>query len=258
MAHIIAFTGKKQSGKNTQANYLAGEILLTKQVIDKYEVNASGELLVPTILIGLEEPIMMPIDLARRDEAFLRDAPALIWPHVKLFSFADPLKDICMNLFDLTYDQCYGSNEAKETLTGVKWENLPHYIRLKNAQKDKCPKGFMTAREIMQHVGTEIVRRTYENAWANNCIRRILADKPGVAMICDCRFPNEVEVVRQAGGKVIRLARDVSNDKHVSETALDPKKYDWNNFDLVVPAEATMEEAAKLCKEKFVEWGVLA
>jgi len=255
MGHIIAFTGKKQSGKTTQANYLAGEILTLKDVVENYEVNENGELMVPTVVEGVIK--WAPLDLARRDKAFM-DGAHLVWPHIRLFSFADPLKDICMNLFDLTYDQCYGSNEDKETLTNINWENLPHYIRLKNAQKEKCPKGAMTAREVMQHLGTEIVRRTYENAWANSCIKRIVDFNSEVSMVCDCRFPNEVDVIKKAGGKVIRLARNVSNDKHVSETALDPKKYDWSNFDLVIPAEATAEETAKLCKEKFVEWGVLS
>lgn len=255
--NIIVFTGKKGSGKNTMANYVAGEVLVANNVIDKYEVDDKGQLLVPTSISGDVE--MHPLDLSRQDKFFKEHAPKYIWPNVKLYSFADPLKDICMNLLGLTYEQCYGTDEDKNSLTKITWESLPHYIRLKNAKKDKCPTGIMTAREVMQHVGTEIFRRMSNDCWVENCAKRVLTDNSKVAMICDCRFPNEVECLKKSGGKVIRLTRNTSNDKHESEVALDAPKYDQSNFDLILDnkSELSKDTFAKL-KPKLVEWGVLS
>ena len=90
----------------------------------------------------------------------------------------------------------------------------------------------MTAREVMQYVGTEIFRKMYGNVWVDSTIRKIKQDNPTMAIVCDIRFPNEVEGVQQVGGKVLRLLRDPyqGEDQHASETALDdypPEKFDW-------------------------------
>ncbi len=31
----------------------------------------------------------------------------------KIYNFADPLKQLCIDIFGLTYNQCYGTDEAK-------------------------------------------------------------------------------------------------------------------------------------------------
>ena len=92
----------------------------------------------------------------------------------------------------------------------------------------------MTARQVLQTVGTEFFRSIQHNVWADATIRRIQQDNPLVALIGDCRFPNEVEAVKRAGGTVIKLTRNLYNSDHASETALDPENYDQSNFDLVV------------------------
>jgi len=94
----------------------------------------------------------------------------------------------------------------------------------------------MTAREVMQYVGTEVFRKMYHNVWADATIRRIEIEQPLVALITDCRFPNEVEAIQKAGGKVMRLTRDIyeGQDQHPSETALDKDEFDWSKFDWVI------------------------
>lgn len=58
--------------------------------------------------------------------------------------------------------------------------------------------------------------------------------KPKLAIITDCRFPNEVEAIKSAGGIVARLTRNVHNSEHISESILDKDNYDWGNFDYVL------------------------
>ena len=172
MTKIIAFAGRKQSGKTTCSD-----------AVLKY-FNGS----------------VMPFNGG------------------KIYNFADPLKnDICMNILGLSYDQCYGSDEQKNELVDCWWQNKQ-----------------LSAREVMQFVGTDIFRTMQKNVWADATIHKIKKDQPQLAIIADCRFPNEVEAIRQAGGLIIKLMRNPYNSNHASEVALDPDNYDYNNFDLIV------------------------
>ena len=138
--------------------------------------------------------------------------------NVKIYNFADPLKrDICMNILGLNYDQCYGDDFAKNTITDVIWDNK-----------------YLTAREVMQFVGTDIFRKMKQDVWAGATINKITNEQKDIALIADCRFPNEVEAVKNAGGIVIKLTRNPYNSNHISETALDPENYDHSNFDMIL------------------------
>jgi hypothetical protein len=88
----------------------------------------------------------------------------------------------------------------------------------------------MTAREFMQFFGTDIMRKIHPNVWANACLNKISKEGSDLAVIADVRFPNEVEAINKAGGKVLRLERNVHDDSHDSEVALDSKNYDHSNF----------------------------
>ena len=88
----------------------------------------------------------------------------------------------------------------------------------------------MTAREFMQFFGTDIMRKIHPNVWANACVNKITKEGSDLAIVADTRFPNEVEAINKAGGKVLRLERDIHDDNHDSETALDASNYDHSNF----------------------------
>lgn len=171
MTKIIAFAGRKQSGKTTSA----------KITYDFYR-------------------------------QYLDDN------NVKIYNFADLLKnDICINIFGLTYDQCYGSDDDKNSITDLEWDGKK-----------------LTAREVMQFVGTDIFRKLKENVWAEATIKKIQSDNPKIAIIADCRFPNEVKAVKDVEGVVIKLMLNPFESDHTSETALDPINYDQKNFDIVI------------------------
>ena len=179
---ILAFAGRKQSGKSTSAEYV-------QSIVNSHNLGLSN----------------------------------------KIYSFADPLKqDICINILGLTYEQCYGSDEHKNTLTDIRWQDMPDY----NESFEMS--GHMSARQIMEHVGTNIFRKIKTNVWVDATIDRIKKENLDLAIIADCRFPNEVESIKNAGGYVIRLDLDPFGAQSNSESALDKDAYDWNNFDLVI------------------------
>lgn len=254
MTTIIGFTGRKQSGKNTMCNYVIGESLVKHEVIDKYDIAEDGGLLVPFVMPDGETGMGI-LDMSSIDPRFLEYANKFLYPFVKLYSFADPLKRLCMDLLGLSYEQCYGTNEDKATKSTILWENMPDYGKIKYALKSKAPKGLMTAREVMQHMGTEIFRKMNTNCWTDYCINRINLDKPEIALVCDCRFPNEADAIKNAGGKLVRLLRGNHEDKHESEIALDPENYDQSNFDVIIDnREISKPEAFQQLSPKLAEW----
>ena len=89
----------------------------------------------------------------------------------------------------------------------------------------------MSAREFLQYFGSDICRTIKENIWTDTTIDQIERENPLVAIISDCRFPNEAEAIQNAGGKVIKLTRHKdTKDKHTSETALE----NWEDWDAVI------------------------
>lgn len=166
---LIGFAGRKQSGKNTCADYVSG--LYQNKNIES-----------------------------------------------KIYSLADPLKqDICMNILGLSYEQCYGEDMDKNTLTDIEWEGSK-----------------LTAREVMQFVGTDLFRKMKDDVWISSMLNKIKRENIPVALCCDIRFVNEVEQFKSIGGIVIKLTRNPYNSTHSSETALDAENYDQSNFDLII------------------------
>ena len=222
--NILGIAGKKQSGKTTASNYLVGTYLVAMEVVKGgMFINPKGELQVTDIL-GNRDGHDVILDLTRRDNVMLDFLDEYVNPYIKVYSFADPLKWLCMDIMGLTHKQCYGTNEEKDSPTKYAWQRMPGLTSDKTGQ--------MTAREVMQYVGTDIFRKMGPNIWVNATIRRIQLEQPMLAIIPDIRFPNEVKGVQKAGGKVIKLTRNPlgDSDQHFSETALD----NYEGFDAIL------------------------
>lgn len=225
MTKIIAVAGKKQSGKTTSLNFIHGQILKKNLVIENFEIDDVGRLVVTGLFRDEEGSLvkgMGVLDLNQKSQEFEAYASQKIWPLVKGYNFADTLKDICMATLGLTFEQCYGSDNEKNSLTELRWEDMPD-------NPDR--KGFMTAREVLQFVGTDVFRKMRQNVWVDSVLDQIEAEQPGVAVIGDCRYVNEVEAVKSRGGYVVRLLRNnESKDTHRSENDLD----NFTGYDCVI------------------------
>lgn len=86
-------------------------------------------------------------------------------------------------------------------------------------------KTFHTVRELLQFIGTDIIR-AYNNDWHVNRIREMV-DKDKNYVFDDVRFPNEVNLIRELGGDMWFIIRpDISTvSNHTSETSLK-----WQDF----------------------------
>ena len=219
---IIGVVGKKQSGKDTLCDFLK-LLFYDPNIREKY------------YKYGLTK---CDIYLLEKD--------------VKCFSFADSLKQLCMNVLGLTYQQCNGTNEDKNSLTNFKWENLPTEIRIKDDVKKE---GFMTAREILQVVGTDIFRNYFDTeTWIKSTMRAIEKDDCSIALISDVRFPEEVDIIDENDGYIFQLTRNVcKTDVHISEKALegyDFKKKEDHHF-FIDNKDMSIEEKNKAVLSVF-------
>jgi hypothetical protein len=137
-------------------------------------------------------------------------------------------------------------------------DDAKHYSDWKTLGLVEHADGPMTAREVLQYVGTEIFRKMYHNVWADALIRQIIKEDSSYALISDVRFPNEVQAIKDAGGKVLRLTRNPAGDSdvHESETALDKENFDWSKFDEVLDnAHMNVSEQNKATHDILLKWG---
>lgn len=65
----------------------------------------------------------------------------------------------------------------------------------------------ITPRWILQHWGTEVCRQGFhDDIWIAS-LENKLRNATDNIVISDCRFPNEIQAIRSAGGRVIRVVR---------------------------------------------------
>jgi hypothetical protein len=237
MAKIVGISGRKQSGKNTVANFINGNVLQDREMVMDFFINDDGQLAIKTVNSTGEEGYGI-FDVTRKDTAFVDYAEKELWPYIKVYHFADYLKDLSINLFGLNAQNVYGTDQQKNELTNIKWENMP-FITKKG--------GHMTHREFLEQFGTKVVRKIKTDAWVTATINKINYENSQLAIIPDVRFPNEVEAIKASGGVVIRLARNLHDSDVECETVLDKNNFDWSNFDAVI--DNTDYTIDQLCSE---------
>ncbi len=251
MTKILGISGKKQSGKTTAGNFLFGCAMLSAEIVEYATIDDNGNLVVPYESgNGTTSPCVFPVDSFH--PSMVAFMSANIWSDIKIYNFADNLKQICINILGLTERQCYGTDEEKNSKTNFAYSDVfeGHFDAKREAN------GHMTAREIMQYVGTNFFRHMYPNVWVDSTIRRVNNENPRLAVVVDCRFPNEVEGIQSAGGKVIRLTRNVSGDedRHDSETALDG----YEGFDAVIDNQnMSIGEQNESLYNQVADWGFI-
>tara|TARA_R110000824_G_scaffold199900_4_gene383958 strand:- start:1524 stop:2393 length:870 start_codon:yes stop_codon:yes gene_type:complete len=260
MKRILAFAGGKQSGKNTCCNFLHGHQLMCYKIIDDFAITEDGQLYVESKAVdgeGNEHATEGVVDVARQDLEFGEWAAFNMWPFVKHYAFAAMLKEIANGLFGLTSEQAYGTDKQKNSLTTLKWQDMPG---ITTDPKEKSPhltyheRGRMTAREFLQYFGSDICRKIYQPIWTRRTLNEIETEEPQLAIISDCRFPNEIDAIHDSGGKVIHLTRRPYEDSHVSENALSG----WTDYDAVIDnAKMTVPQANSKIIDILRGWGWL-
>lgn len=146
---------------------------------------------------------------------------------VKRVSFADKLKTVCMDMFGLSYEQCYGTKKQKETVDS---------------------RYGLTPREIMQGVGDKM-RQIVPSIWMDtvfySTIPQELAKGYDCLVVSDVRYPNEADKIHEVGGTVVKIIRDAGGvdvgTSHPSETSM----LNYTNYDFLIDNNGSFEDFFK-------------
>jgi hypothetical protein len=122
-----------------------------------------------------------------------------------ILSFATPLKKAVKEIFHLTDAQLH-TFEGKQLLD-IRWG--------------------MSPRDMLQYVGTDLLRGWIPKLWVTNMRIRLneIKDSGVVVAIDDVRFEDEAELIRNLGGTIIHMqrpdARTAGIHGHDSEKGID-------------------------------------
>lgn len=175
-------------------------------------------------------------------------------------ALADPLKEFGKQVFDFLDSNLYGSSSLRnhkfsEWSQPERWtiaaramfryapewsrrvllafDEAPEHLRLLDAvgkwfydlRAETLDSGGLSARRMLQTLGTECGRRVTPDIWANYGLHRaegFLRNDTRAVIITDCRFVNEARLTRERGGEVWFMDRPVAGlegdaGRHASE-----------------------------------------
>ena len=147
------------------------------------------------------------------------------------FAFADALKDATSQIFMWPRGLLEGDSNASRTFR----EKVDPWWSMKLGYE-------VTPRLILQKMGTESCRHGIaDNIWIAALEKRIQGYDDVV--ISDCRFPNEIDFIRSAGGIIVQVKRgddptpEELSKLHISETA-------WNSYepDYIIHNEGSLTD----------------
>lgn len=134
----------------------------------------------------------------------------------------------------------------------------------------------LTPRWVLQYWGTEVCRKAFhDDIWIASLENKLRLAKDNI-VISDCRFPNEIKSIKEAGGIVIRVKRgddpswfndacDVNAGEKCSNYAVAKERLDKLNihasetawcgtkFDAVVTNDTTIDELFAKIKDLVLD-----
>jgi hypothetical protein len=133
-------------------------------------------------------------------------------------SFANSLKDAVAHVFSWDRTMLEGrTKQAREWREQVD----PWW-----AERLNMPN--LTPRWILQYWGTEVCRRAFhDDIWIASLENKLRNSRDDI-VISDCRFPNEIKSIKDAGGIVVRVVRGPEPEWY--EAAVSVNKGDISNM----------------------------
>ncbi len=130
------------------------------------------------------------------------------------YSFADPIKKACQEMFGFTEEQLWGNTKEEiDERWGVSPRKMLQIIGTELFQYD-----------IHKHIKSEQFNNIGRDIWVHRfkIWVEMNKDKYPRVVIADCRFLHEANVVKEMGGTLWKIERpSIDNlDKHSSETGV--------------------------------------
>ena len=144
-------------------------------------------------------------------------------------SFAEPLKQICQCLFELTAEQLHDPIKKEEVI----------------------PEWNLSPRQMFQKIGTDLFRKHFDqDIWLKLFRSRLKKSKCPNIVVADVRFQNEADLVKENGGLLIEIRRQSrqsqKQDFHESENV------EINNIDKVFLNDGSLEELFQNIQEYYL------
>lgn len=210
-------------------------------------------------------------------------------PDWQIVKFADALKDIVCIITGCTREQLE-DEEFKNSKLSDEWKKEQSVIDINgvNIDMSNAPKVAPTYRNILQYIGTDLLRnQLHENVWVNALMNNYKPYRVNIRygytnegdripleeitklhnwIITDVRFPNEAKAIKDRGGIIIRVNRDVyiengvgfkfnplfdNRPEHPSETALDEYIFDY-----VINNNSTINKLIKQVKDMLMFFNI--
>jgi hypothetical protein len=112
-------------------------------------------------------------------------------------SFAATLKDAVGSIFGWDRDMLEG-----RTRSSREWRE-----QVDPWWSQRLGIHYLTPRWVLQHWGTDLLRQHFhDDIWIASLENKIRSATHDI-VISDCRFPNEIDAIRRAGGMVVRVVK---------------------------------------------------
>lgn len=117
--------------------------------------------------------------------------------HFRRESFANTLKDAVSAVFGWDRIMLEGRTKAAR-----EWRE-----EIDSWWAERLDMPTLTPRWVLQYWGTEVCRKSFhDDIWIASLENKLRSSKDNV-VISDCRFPNEIASIRNAGGKIVWVKR---------------------------------------------------
>lgn len=158
--------------------------------------------------------------------------------------FADALKEYCAERYNMDRDILYADQHKKDTtLSELLWTDFDDEVQ-KRYERSRVDTKFLTYREVLQVVGTDVFREEDGTIWIDKLtehVNTIESELPLTVVITDLRFDNEALWVMENDGHVIRIMSDLQKtDVHTSEFGVT-----MYNFEVLGKGKSSLKHSKK-------------
>ena len=168
-------------------------------------------------------------------------------------SFADSLKDTVSAVFGW----------PRHLLEGDTAESRAWREEIDTWWADRLNNPNLTPRWVLQYWGTEVLRRGFhDDIWVAS-IQNKLRNTNRSYVIPDTRFPNEIDMIRKAGGQIWWVRRgdpplwftdyQDGDDRLLSRNDIHPSEFMWarSRFDIIIDNDSTLEHLRQSVEESI-------
>jgi hypothetical protein len=142
----------------------------------------------------------------------------------KRVSFASSLKDAVSNVFSWDRELLEGTTKTSREWREKKDEWWSNRLGME-----------ITPRWVLQYWGTDVLRNHFHSdIWVASVENKLRQSKDNI-VITDCRFANEINAIKNAGGITLRVERGPKPDWY--EYAIHFNKGEWGNMNWAVSKE---------------------